>query len=295
MGFESYHPAMNLIYFVSVLTGTILFPHPIFLGISYLCAFLYCVKRRGWKALIFNLCLIPLVVVFALYYASYHHFGLTVLGHNFIGNNLTVESFVYGLFLGFRVITICMWLSCMFTIFTADKVVYLFGTVSPILSLFLSILLRMVPRCKLQWKKLSTARQAIGRGTRQGNLLQRIRNWIRLFSMTITWLLESMSTISDSMRSRGHGLRGRTAFSIYRFDHRDRSFVIAIFACITVTVMGHLLNQTTFYFAPTLIMNPITALSYGFYAGYLCLCILPMAVEIFGEWSFRRSRKAALL
>lgn len=292
MGFESYHPAMNFLYFLSVLAGTILFPHPVFLGISYFCAFLYSVKRRGWKALVFNLCLLPFVVLFAFYYASYHHFGLTILGRNFIGNNLTVESFVYGLFLGLKVVTICMWLGCMFTIFTADKVVYLFGTVSPTLSLFLSILLRMVPRCKVQWKKLSTARQAIGRGPRQGNLLRRMSNGIKLFSMTITWLLESMATISDSMRSRGHGLKGRTAFSIYRFDNRDRSFVIAIFACITITIMGHLLNQTTFYFDPILIMNPVTVLSYGFYAGYLCLCILPLVVEIFGEWSFRRSRKA---
>ena len=46
------------------------------------------------------------------------------------------------------------------------------------------------------------------------------------------------------MRSRGSLLRGRTAFSIYRFDNRDRAFVIALFTCITLTAMGVILGAS---------------------------------------------------
>ena len=131
MGFERCHPAVNLIYFAAVLAGTIAFGHPIFLVISFLCAFAYSVKRNGQKAVIFNLCLLPLIAAFALYYSSYTHFGMTVLSHNFVGNNMTLEAVVYGVVLGITIAGVCIWFSCVYSVFTTDKVVYLFGKVSP--------------------------------------------------------------------------------------------------------------------------------------------------------------------
>lgn len=292
MGFESFHPAINLIYFISTFASAIAFKQPVFLAISYLGAFVYSIKRNGRKAVIFNLCLIPLLILFALYYASYHHFGVTVMRQNSIGNNMTVESALYGLTLGLVMAAAVMWLSCVFSIFTADKVVYLFGRVSPKLSLFLSIVLRMIPRLKAQAKKISTARKAIGRGIQQGNFFRRILNGICILSMLITWLLESMATISDSMGSRGHGLKGRTAFSIYRFDNRDRSLVICLFGCLTLVLMGYLLEQTGIRYDPRIIMNPITPMSCVFYFGYALLCLLPLGLELWAEYRFRKLRAA---
>lgn len=79
-----------------MLTGTILFRQPVFLCLSYVCAFLYLLKLRGLRALIPGLGLLPLALLYALWYGSYHHFGLTVLGVNFIGNQVTLESFLCG-------------------------------------------------------------------------------------------------------------------------------------------------------------------------------------------------------
>lgn len=290
MGFESYHPAINLIYFITAIAAAILFKQPVFLAISYLCAFAYSVKRNGRRAVMFNLCLIPMIVVFMLYYSSYNHFGVTVMRQNFVGNNMTVESLLYGLTLGVIAASVVMWLSCVCSIFTADKVVYLFGRVSPKLSLFLSIILRTVPRVKAQAKKISTARKAVGRGISQGNLIQRILNAINIFSMLITWLLESMTTTSDSMRSRGYALSGRTAFSIYRFDNRDRSLVVGLFGCMTVMLMGGLLGETEIWFDPRIRMNPISMLSCVFYCGYGLLCLLPLILELWSEYRFKKMR-----
>ena len=167
MGFESCHPAVNLIFYVAVIYGSIAFDNPVFIAISYLCAFAYSVKRNGKKALVFNLCLLPFVLIFALYYSSYTHFGLTVVQKNFIGNNLTVESFVYGLTIGIRVLSVVAWCESLFNVFSSDKVVYLFGRVNPLLSLFLTIILRLVPRLKLEAKKINLAQKGIGKGTNQ--------------------------------------------------------------------------------------------------------------------------------
>ena len=291
MGFEKCHPAVNFIYFAGVIAGTIAFQHPIFLVISFLCAFLYSIKRNGWKALVFDLVLLPLIVAFALYYSSYTHFGVTVLEQNVIGNNMTLESLVYGFVLGAVVAGTLMWFSCVFSVFTADKVVYLFGKVSPRLSLFLAIALRMIPRIKKEAKKINTAQKGIGRGVSQGNFFQRLKNCIRIFSMLITWTIESLTTASESMRSRGSSLRGRKAFSIYRFDDRDRAYVVGMFLCLTLTAMAVILRQTNIFYDPKIIMTPITAMSFLFYAGYGAFCLMPLGLELWTEYRFWKARK----
>ncbi len=292
MGFVSCHPAINFLYFVCVIGISLSVPHPIFLGIGLVCAFAYGTRLKGWKNVLFGVVLVPLVVLFAAYYASSHHFGMTVLYHNFIGNNMTLESLIYGLVLGGMAATVMLWFSCVHAIFTADKVVYLFGRVSPRLSLFLSVLLRIVPRIQGQARKIQTAQAGIGRGIRQGNLLHRCRNSLRIFSILITWGIETAASMSDSMGSRGSGLKGRTAFSIYRFDNRDRAYVIGTFACMTLLIMGLLLRQGDIGFDPVIRMNPVTPMSWLFYGGYTLFCLLPLLLDVFTELRFRRARSA---
>ncbi len=294
MGFEACHPAVNLLYFAAVITGMIAFRHPVFLGISFFCAFAYSVKRNKWKAVIFDLVLIPLAGAYALYYSTYHHFGMTELGINFVGNRLTLESMVYGLVIGFVIAGVMIWFSCVYSVFTTDKVVYLFGKVSPRLSLFLAILLRMVPRIKKEGQRINMAQKGIGRGTNQGNIFQRFVNCIRVFSMLISWTIGALRQSSDSMRSRGSVLRGRTAFSIYRFDNRDRAYVIGLFACLTVTYMGYLLRQTRMIYDPRLLWTPITVMSYVFYLGYAIFCLMPLGLELWTEWRFKKAREKQL-
>ena len=289
MGFELCHPAVNLIFFAAVLVGMITFQHPVFLVISFLCAFAYSVKRNGWKAVVFNLCLLLFVVAFALYYSSYTHFGMTVLHQNMVGNNMTLESLVYGAVLGVIGAGICMWFSCVFSVFTTDKVVYLFGKVSPRLSLFLAIALRMIPRIKKEAKRINMAQQGIGRGANQGNLWQRIRNSLRIFSMLITWTIDSLTIASESMRSRGSSLRRRKAFSIYRFDNRDRLFVIGLFLCLTLTMMAMLLGQTDMVYDPKIIWTQVNPL---FCIGYGVLCLMPFGLELWTEYRFQKARRS---
>lgn len=291
MGFEKCHPAVNFIYFTTVIAGMIVFQHPIFLLISFVCAFIYSIKRNGWKALVFNVILLPCVAAYAFYYSSYNHFGVTVLQQNMIGNNMTLESLVYGCVLGFVIAGVLIWFSCVYSVFTTDKVVYLFGKVSPRLSLFLAITLRMVPRIKKEAEKINTAQRGIGRGANQGNVFQRLRNSIRILSILITWTIDSLTLASESMRSRGSSLRGRKAFSIYRFDNRDRAYVIGLFVCLTLTMMAVMLKQTDILYDPRIIMTPITAMSYLFYTGYALLCLMPLGLEVWTQYRFWKARK----
>lgn len=294
MEFARYHPAINLLYFTAVLTGTILFRQPVFLCLSYVCAFLYLLKLRGPRALIPGLGLLPLALLYALWYGSYHHFGLTVLGVNFIGNQVTLESFLCGGTWAMVCVAAVLWMGCVHAVFTTDKIVYLLGRVSPHLSLYLSILLRTVPRLNKQRQRIELAQRGIGRGKGQGNIFQRMRNALRRGSILLTWLIEGIVTTSDSMRCRGCSLRGRTAYSLYRFDGRDRSFVIGLCTLVCVLLMALLLDQTMIRFAPQVVMMPITPMSCLFYAAWAALCLLPPVLELLGARRFRHLQQAAV-
>jgi energy-coupling factor transport system permease protein len=106
--------------------------------------------------------------------------------------------------------------------------------------------------------------------------------------MLITWTIDSLTTASESMRSRGSSLWGRKAFSIYRFDNRDRVYVIGMFICLTLTMMAVLLGQTDMVYDPRIIwteVNPLLGM------GYAVLCLMPLGLEIWTEYRFKKARK----
>lgn len=280
MGFVSYHPAINLLFFLAVMTGTVLFDHPVFLLLSYLCSLACSAGLKGKRAAVFDLLLIPLLVLYTLYYAGCNHFGITVLGSNFIGNQITLESLVYGLVRGMKAASLLMWLSCVHAIFSSDKVTYLFGRIAPGLSLYLSILLRLVPRVRGYAVKVHTAQKGIGRGLDQGGFFRRCRNFWRIVSILLTWTIENLICTFDSMKSRGYGLRKRRAFSVYRFDYRDRSLVLTLVTAFTVVAVGAMLDQTRTLYNPEIVINPITPVSMIFYGVYGGVCLLPLFLEI---------------
>ena len=92
------------------------------------------------------------------------------------------------------------------------------------------------------------------------------------------------------MRSRGSLLRGRTAFSIYRFDNRDRAFVISLFTCITLTLMGVILGSGKMWYNPRIVWRPLNAIGILTAAGYLVLCLMPLGLELWTDYRFRKAR-----
>lgn len=289
MRFDSYHPAINFIYFTTAIACTIWFNHPVFLAISFVCAFAYSVKLRTVRGLVLNLCLLPLIAAYAWWYSRYNHFGVTNLRVNFAGNFITLESIAAGFATGIAAAAVIMWLSCVFTVISSDKVVYLLGRISPKLSLFFSILLRMVPRMGRRFHKLNISRRGIGKGVARGTVAGGVLNLIKIISSLITWTIEEFIESSVSMKNRGYSLKGRTAFSIYRFDNRDRSLVVIMFGCMTMTMVAYMLDQTRMIYDPELIFSRITPVSYAFYGVYAFLLLLPGILQTMDEMKFRRN------
>lgn len=290
MHFSSYHPIINLLYFASVMLLAALIEHPIFIAIAYLASFVYSVKLRGISGLLLDISLFAAAILYGAWYAYYNHFGVTVLSVNFIGNSITLEALLCGLARGFRAAAVLMLCSCLNSVMSTDKLVYLFGRVLPKLSLFIAITLRLVPRIIARAKKITLAQSSIGRGLKTGNILKNCANWVRVCSVTITWTLENMVETASSMQCRGYALPHRTAYALYRFDNRDRSFIVALTSMLFVVCAGLALGQAHMLYAPELIINRITLTSVFFYAAYAVLLLLPMALQIIGEKRFAALR-----
>lgn len=288
MRFDSYHPMINLIYFVAAVAATICFNHPVFLCIAYLAAFLYSVRLNGMHQFLLNVCLLPLAFLYGVYYAYFNHFGENVLWHNFIDNEITFEALVYGVVNGMIWATVFMWCGCIFAVVSADKVMYLSGRISPKFSLFLSILLRSIPRIRIRAGKIALARRGVGKSCSQGSLFARLKNGFSMVSVLVTWTLEDFIESAASMKSRGYTLKGRSAFSVYRFDNRDRAVVIVFFACLTALLMAVLFDQTNIYYNPVIVMHKITPVSVFFYLIYGFFLFLPMVLQGISEWRFQR-------
>ena len=279
--FSSYHPTVNFLYFTLVVLFSTFFMHPVCLGISLLCAFSYSVYLNGKKALRFNLkYMLPMLAVTALINPAFNHEGGTILTYLRDGNPLTLESITYGVAAAVMLITVICWFSCYNAVMTSDKFIYLFGRVIPAMSLILSMALRFVPRFKAQLKVVSRAQMCVGRDVGNGSLIQRARHGIRILSAMVTWALENAIEAADSMKSRGYGLPGRTAFSIYRFDRRDIKALLFLFFCGCYIVAGSMLGGLYYRYFPTMKGAGPELYPVSLYLCYLALCIAPVVINL---------------
>lgn len=279
-GFSRLHPAVSFLYFGLVLAFSMIFMHPVFLGISLVCGLAYSISLKGARAVRFALLfLLPVMLFTALLNPAFNHEGVTILTYLPDGNPLTLESMAYGLAAAAMLAAVVTWFSCFNAVITSDKFVYLFGRAIPALSLILSMVLRFVPRFKGQLKIVSDAQKCMGRDPAQGSIIHRARGGVKVLSIMITWALESAIETADSMKSRGYGLPGRTAFSIYRFNRRDKIALAAIFTLGAAVVATALTGGAGYRYFPTLALGFASPPAWVCALCYLALCLAPIIIN----------------
>lgn len=271
------HPAVSFTYFALVIACSMFFMHPVCLALSLLGALLYVARLKGRRALRQQaVWLVPTALLAAALNPAFVHQGVTILTYLPSGNPLTLESILYGLAAGCMLASVILWFVCVTEAVTSDKIVYLFGRVIPALSLLLSMTLRFVPRFTRRLRTVAQAQRHMGRDTRNGSVLQRVREALRVFSIVVTWSLESGIITADSMRCRGYGLPGRTSFSLYRFDRRDGAVLVWLVFCGVYLLGGGLAGGLRFRYYPMLAAGVISPLTVSFFAVYALLCLTPV-------------------
>ena len=272
----NFHPVVIFFYFSSVIGFAMFLMHPVFIGISFVCAAAYSIYLSGGKSIKAGLkFMLPMMILAAAVNPMFNHRGVTILAYLPNGNPLTLESVFFGIAAAFMLAAVITWFSCLNVVMTSDKFLYLFR-IMPVLSLILSMSLRLVPRFRSRIKIISQAQKGIGRDVSQGNFFQKARHGIKILSILVTWALENSIETADSMKARGYGLPGRTAFSIFRFTRRDFFSLLYMAACVGAVFFAVASGAYYFRYFPS-----IRGSRSGFaFAAYIFLCAFPIFVSL---------------
>lgn len=291
--FAGYHPLVNFLWFAAVLTFTMIFTHPVMLTVALVCAVCYTLFLTGGRAGRAQLLyLLPLMILTAALNPLFNHEGATILRWLPNGNPLTLEAILYGVAAAVMLAAAISWFSCLNRVFTTDKFVWLFGRLIPALSLVLSMTLRFVPRFTARARTVAAAQKCVGRDAGSGNLLQRARHGLRILSILLTWALENGIETADSMRGRGYGLPGRTAFSLYRFDRRDAGALAFILLCTGIVLAGSAAGGIRWQYYPVVTGDLTSPLALCVFAAWLALCALPLILNLWEAWKWKSLRSA---
>ncbi len=289
--FERFHPLVNFIYFAFAIGFSCALLNPFCLVFSLLgsVGFMIICDSKSKKNVIY------FVIVFmfaALFNPLFNHRGLTIITYFPGGNPLTEESIVYGFASGAMLVTVIAWFYCFNKVMTSDKLIYLFGKIAPSLSLVFSMTLRFVPLFISELKKVSAAQKGIGNGIGKSRVKDKIKNGLSVLSVTVTWALENAVETSDSMKARGYGLSGRSAFSIFTFKKKDALCLFLEILLGMYSAVGAILGKISFDYFPTYKMASLTPYAISVYVSYLIFMILPIIIELAEviKWNYLKSK-----
>lgn len=278
--FSNYHPFINFLYFSLVLVFAMFFTHPASQIISLLSALTYAAQLNGrqstGKSLLW---LLPMMLTAVIVNPAFNHAGATILTYLPTGNPLTLESILFGISAAMMLGAVMVWFQCCTAVMTSDKFIYLFGRIIPALSLVLSMTLRFVPKFKHQLQVVTEAQRCLGRDVSEGTVWQRTKKALTILSILVTWALENAIETADSMKSRGYGLPGRTAFSIYRFGSRDKMALLWLGFCGFFICSGWKAGGFYWRYYPTVKGAAVTPLTVMMQMCYLALCLTPVILN----------------
>lgn len=291
--FSGLHPAVGFAYFAAVIVFTMIYMHPWLLLISLLASASYVCILKGVRSFLKTLAyLIPFLLLMSVFNALFNHAGVTPLFYLKNGNAITREALVYGFFASAMFASVILWFSCFNEIMTSDKLLFLFGRLSPSVSLLLSMSLRLVPRFGDKIRSIAASRAQIGLGSSEGSFIHRLKCSARILSVAVSWALEGSIISADSMKSRGYGAARRTSFSVYCFDSRDGAALTAGLILCTAVIFAVASGSIYARFYPSVILSGGSAVSILGTAAFAALCFAPHLFDLKEAYVWRHSVSA---
>lgn len=287
--FSACHPAVTTVYFASVFAITMFSAHPILHALSLLGAVLFSAKsdRIRLKDVCFYL---VLFLVISVSNPLFVHSGETPLFF-LNGNAVTAEAVMYGVHLGIMLLAVMWQFRCFNLVMTSDKLLFMFGKISPKVALLISSALRSVPLLKVKAESIRRTQSAQGLFNSDA-WTDKLRANLQVYSALITWALENAIDIGASMKGRGYGLKGRSSFSLFHFRRTDLVFLILIIILDLTTVLPMIFGALDFAFYPTIKYSPPSSPGNTALLSFGLLTLFPFILEVKEDlqWKYYRSR-----
>lgn len=270
------HPAAVFVYFAGVMTSAMLSMNPVVVLLALLGGEGLLLLRGGLslKALAFDA---GLFVVMTLVNPLVNHNGATVLF--VLGDSpVTLEAFYYGAAAAAMIVSMLTWCRAFSGIMSEDKLLTLFGRISPKIALLFSMALRSVALFSAQTRRVRQAQKGLGL-YKEDNAVDALKSDARVFSILVTWALENGIITADSMAARGYGAARRVSFSIYRFRRADGALLLAATVLSLAALGGIITGQVDVGYYPRLLWPQASFGAMITYGAYGVLALLPMLLE----------------
>lgn len=288
--FENLNPITVSVYFLTVMGISMFCMNPILLCFSLFGSILFFLFRNGRKHIKSHFGFLFLFLIMAIINPLFSHNGATVL---FVINDspITLEALLYGFVAAAMILAVLYWFRSFTQVMTSDKLLYVFGKLSPKLSLILSMGLRYVPLFNRQTKKINATQTALGL-YKEDNIIDRVKGGTRVFSVLLTWALENGIITADSMAARGYGIGKRTHFSVFRFRIADVILLLLTLTLGIVTCVSLGTNALDITFYPKIKISALTPVSVLGLTAYGILTMLPIIVELTEKikWNYLKSK-----
>ena len=289
--FANLHPVAAAGYFLSVLAVTMFSSNPMLSLAALLGGVLFYIKLQSKslsiKSLLMNIVLFVLV---ALTNPLFSHKGATVLFF-LNGSPVTLEAVLYGINIAVILLAVVYWFRCFNVIMTSDKLLFLFGKMSPKIALMISSALRFIPLFKEQAAKIKQSQRAMGIYA-SDSWIDRLKGVLRVYSALITWALENAVDTGSSMKASGYGLKGRTYYSLYRFGLTDAAFIGVTAVTDVFMIISSVTGNMRFSFYPLLSTGNYNVFGISAIAVFSVLSLLPCLAEVGGDilWKYCKSK-----
>ena len=290
--FAGYHPLVQMIYFTAVITLTMLIWQPVALGISLAAAAVCAGITGGRRALRTALALVlPASLLFLVINPLFSHRGATILFYLPDGNPFTLESVLYAAAASCIFASVMLWCMSLRYCISSDRVIYLFGRLSPRLALLVSVSLRFVPMYIREFRQVAAAHRCMGRDISRGGPIKRIRTLAGILSCVTGRALEGSVITADSMKSRGAALKGRSAYHDYHFRPRDLSALTVTLLSGGAVLYGLISGILEFWYYPVTEQPRLGAEDILLYTAAAVLYCLPMITGIKEAIKWKRATK----
>lgn len=291
---KDYHPIVSFLYFICVLTCSMITRNPIWVLLCLIFAVIYVIQLKGIKYFLFQLLYFFPMLIFIIFMNSYFNsLGLTVLFYLGKGSPVTVENLTYGLISGLALFTILLWFICFNSLLTADEILAIMGKRLPTIGLSLAMIIKFIPDTIKQGREVLLNQKAM-LGEQKLTGQQKVKFAARMLTVLLSWSMENSLETADSMLAKGYPAKNRINYSREHFNLGDAGMILTMLLLFIGHLMCAFSGSIKFAYYPFLNWTGLTTNRILLMISLISLCLIlifPLILDMINWFKWQKILK----
>jgi energy-coupling factor transport system permease protein len=289
-GFKSYHPGINMLYYLMLIFITMTLIDPIVLGFILVAVIVYGIYISGLRLMLksFQISL-PIGIIMIIVNPLINHRGRHIL-FLLIDKPITLEALLMGIIMAVSLIIIISLFVSYQSVVDYHKFIYVFGKVLPKTAFLTTMTMRFIPLLKRRYKEISFVSNMVR--IEDTSILNRVKRMNQKLLILLGWSVESAIITSDSMGARGYGLKKRSSYQQYRWEVRDIIFLAISFLMLAMVIYVQAIGRPGIIVYPNLGLFELSSVDYFLYFAIFIYVNFPLWIQLKEgiRWHYLKSK-----